>query len=188
METGGIELVSHLLPLATTSHPEIIGDMLEFRRIFGREVARLAAERAKPEHLQQLRDLAAKVSNEISPQELFDLDFDFYVSLAAGTCNRVIGLLVNTVRDALKSYTIVLVHVTAPAEDVRQHHRDMLAALEANEADRAAEIAETYLATNAQRVLDMMAQGLLPEPTSSGDDDDDGEAADGGGEAAAEGS
>src|SRR5512134_275716 len=43
METGGIELVSYLLPLAPTSHPDLIRDTLEFRRIFGREVSRLAA-------------------------------------------------------------------------------------------------------------------------------------------------
>jgi DNA-binding transcriptional MocR family regulator len=36
METGGIELVQHLLPLAG-GKPELIRDLLEFRRIFGRE-------------------------------------------------------------------------------------------------------------------------------------------------------
>src|SRR4029453_10410423 len=45
METGGIELVQHLLPLAG-GKPELIRDLLEFRRIFGRELARLAAVRA----------------------------------------------------------------------------------------------------------------------------------------------
>src|SRR5881392_183818 len=49
MQTGGIELVQHLLPLATGSHPELIRDMLEFRRLFGREVARLAAHRGGKE-------------------------------------------------------------------------------------------------------------------------------------------
>src|SRR5678816_858392 len=43
METGGIELVQHLLPLAG-GKPELIRDLLEFRRIFGRELARLAAD------------------------------------------------------------------------------------------------------------------------------------------------
>src|SRR5919106_3170510 len=44
METAGIELVQHLLPLAG-GKPELIRDLLEFRRIFGRELARLAAGR-----------------------------------------------------------------------------------------------------------------------------------------------
>ena len=44
METGGIELVQHLLPLAG-GKPELIRDLLEFRRIMGREIARLAAAR-----------------------------------------------------------------------------------------------------------------------------------------------
>src|SRR5438105_1973224 len=42
METGGIELVQHLLPLGG-GKPELIRDLLEFRRIFGRELANLAA-------------------------------------------------------------------------------------------------------------------------------------------------
>ena len=45
-ETGGIELVQDLLPMAGRNHPELIRDRLELRRIFGREIARLAAYRA----------------------------------------------------------------------------------------------------------------------------------------------
>src|ERR1044071_6526460 len=45
MEPGGIGLVQHLLPLAG-GKPELIRDLLEFRRIFGRELARLAAARS----------------------------------------------------------------------------------------------------------------------------------------------
>lgn len=60
METGGIELVQHLLPLAGRNHPELIRDMLELRRIFGREIARLAAYRASSDGLARLTALADK--------------------------------------------------------------------------------------------------------------------------------
>jgi DNA-binding FadR family transcriptional regulator len=40
--------VQHLLPLAG-GKPELIRDLLEFRRIFGREIARLVAARASAE-------------------------------------------------------------------------------------------------------------------------------------------
>src|SRR5512147_2291020 len=46
METGGLDLMSHLIPLAQGGHVPLLRDVLEFRRIFGREVARLAAARA----------------------------------------------------------------------------------------------------------------------------------------------
>lgn len=166
METGGIELVSHLLPLAATSHPEIIRDMLEFRRLFGREVARLAAQRISSDVLARLRGLAARAEAVTEPIDLFDLDFEFYVAMTAGTGNRVIGLLINTVRDAVKSYTPVLMHLTAPVDVVRRHHIDLLAALESRDSDRAAKAADEYLETGAQRVLDLLQRGELraPEP------------------------
>ena len=84
METGGIELVQHLLPLAG-GKPELIRDLLEFRRIFGRELARLAAARAGKdrEGLAKLRALADQADQVTAgAAELFDLDFDFYVALA----------------------------------------------------------------------------------------------------------
>lgn len=162
METGGIELVSHLLPLAPSSNPDLIRDMLEFRRIFGREVARLAAERSRPEDLERMRELANKAGGEISAEELFDLDFDFYIALTAGTRNRVMGLLVNTVRDAVKSYTPILTLLTAPSELVRKHQRDLIAAIEANDADNAAQIADTYLGAGAMRVIQLIERGELP--------------------------
>lgn len=180
METGGIELVSHLLPLATSSHPEIIRDMLEFRRIFGREVARLSAERATAANLAALRELAAKAEGDLPLEQLFDLDFEFYVAMTAGTGNRVMGLLINTVRDAVKSYTPVLVHLTAPGDIVRAHHQELIAALEARDGERAAAIVDSYLAISANRVLEMLAKGELPVPqqieaevSDAGDDDDD---------------
>ena len=162
METGGIELVSHLLPLATTTHPEIIRDMLEFRRIFGREAARLAAERATGETIESMRELALKVHGELPLRELFELDFEFYVALTAGTGNRVMGLLINTVRDALKSYTSVLMHLIAPADVVRKHHQDLIAAIETRDTEKAATLADEYLANGAQKVLGLMETGKLP--------------------------
>ena len=84
METGGIELVQHLLPLGG-GKPELIRDLLEFRRIFGREIARLAAARAGKDKdgLAKLRALADKADHASAAGDLFDLDFDFYVAVAA---------------------------------------------------------------------------------------------------------
>src|SRR5215475_4630576 len=58
MQTGGIDLVSHLVPLAEGGHLALLSDVLEFRRIYGREVARLAAERADLDDLKKLDEIA----------------------------------------------------------------------------------------------------------------------------------
>src|SRR3954447_25940413 len=58
MQTGGIDLMSHLIPLAQAGHVELLRDVLEFRRIFGREVARMAAQRADAEDVMRLDAIA----------------------------------------------------------------------------------------------------------------------------------
>jgi len=146
METGGIELVQHLLPLAS-GRPELIRDLLEFRRIFGREIARLAAARAKnePEALKKLVALADRADHVTNAGELFELDFDFYVAITQLSQNHVMLLLINTVRDGVRNFTPLLANLAAPQGDVRRHHRELIAAIEHGDATLAARIADDYL-------------------------------------------
>jgi GntR family transcriptional repressor for pyruvate dehydrogenase complex len=150
METGGIELVQHLLPIAGNARPELIRDMLEFRRIFGRETARLAAFRAAEVPLTRLRALADKADAATSALELFELDFEFYVALTQVSGNQVMGLLINTVRDGVKSFMPLLSNLVQSPDAVRRHHRDIIAAVEERDAERAAKVADDYLRTGAE--------------------------------------
>jgi DNA-binding FadR family transcriptional regulator len=151
MQTGGIELVQHLLPLAG-GRPELIRDLLEFRRIFGRELARLAAARAAKdkEGLARLRALADKADRTAGAAELFDLDFDFYVALGAMCGNQVMLLLLNTVRDGVRNFMPLLANLAAPQELVRNHHRELIAAIERGEVAVAGRIADDYLRMGAE--------------------------------------
>ncbi len=152
METGGIELVQHLLPLAGDK-PELIRDLLEFRRIFGRELARLAASRLDKgdgDALAKLRALADRADQVTGALELFELDFDFYVALAQLSGNQVMLLLINTVRDGVRGFMPLLANLAAPQEQVRKHHRDLIAALESGDAAGAGKIADDYLRLGAE--------------------------------------
>ncbi len=151
METGGIELVQHLLPLAG-GKPELIRDLLEFRRIFGRELARLAAARASSdrEGLAKLKALADKADGVTNAVELFDLDFEFYVALAAMCGNQVMLLLINTVRDGVRNFMPLLGNLAGPGETVRKHHRDLIASLENGDVAGAGRIADEYLRMGAE--------------------------------------
>jgi DNA-binding FadR family transcriptional regulator len=150
METGGIELVQHLLPLAG-GKPELIRDLLEFRRIFGRELARLAAARAKDsEGIAKLRALADRADQVTGALELFDLDFDFYVAVAQMSGNQVMLLLINTVRDGVRSFMPLLANLAAPGDSVRKHHRDLIAAIEKGDINGAGKIADDYLRMGAE--------------------------------------
>ena len=162
METGGIELVQHLLPLAGNGRPELIRDMLEFRRIFGREVARHAAVRATPDAIARLEQIADKAERTSSMLDLFDLDFEFYVALTQAAGNQVMGLLINTVRDGVRSYMPMLSNLAPSAELVRKHHRELIGAVRARDHERAGKIADDYLRSGAEMAARLSAS---PEMT-----------------------
>jgi GntR family transcriptional regulator, transcriptional repressor for pyruvate dehydrogenase complex len=152
METGGIELVQHLLPFAT-GKPEFMRDLLEFRRIFGREIARLAASRsnlpAAGDGIAKLRALVERAQITTSADALFEIDFEFYVVLSQITANQVMMLLINTVRDAMKPYFTLLANLAGPQQEVKDHQRRLFDAVNAGDSKAAATIADDYLRMGA---------------------------------------
>jgi GntR family transcriptional regulator, transcriptional repressor for pyruvate dehydrogenase complex len=166
METGGIELVQHLLPLAG-GKPELIRDLLEFRRIFGREIARLAASRSSTDRdgLAKLRVVADKADKTAGAAELFDLDFDFYVALSALCGNQVMLLLLNTVRDGVRNFMPLLANLAGPQDTVRKHHRELITAIERGDVSGAGRIADEYLRMGAELAARMGGRPeLQPQP------------------------
>ena len=153
MRTGGIDLVSHLVPLAQAGSGEILTDVLEFRRIYGREVARLAAARCDPQDLEKLKLVADAADDAATPEEILRLDFEFYVALTHAAKNRVFGLLINTTRQAVFNYASFFVHFNVSTDVVRRHHRALIKALAKHDAETAAKMADTYLARGAEHLL-----------------------------------
>jgi len=166
METGGIELVQHLLPLAG-GKPELIRDLLEFRRIFGREISRLAAARASNDRdgIAKLKALADRADTVSGALELFDLDFDFYVAIAQLCGNQVMLLLINTVRDGVRGFMPLLANLAGPGDVVRKHHRELIAALEKGDIATAGRVADEYLRMGAELAGRMGGKPeLQPQP------------------------
>jgi GntR family transcriptional regulator, transcriptional repressor for pyruvate dehydrogenase complex len=164
METAGIELISHLIPITAGARPDIIRDVLEFRQIFGCEIARMAAERATDDDLERLREIAEKVKGfELGADELLQLDFEFYVVLAQAARNQVMALLINTVRSAVHSYAPVMVHLNGPAEEVIEQQRALIAAIEVRDPAAAAAAAEAHLRAGTSRVDELLASPAGPD-------------------------
>ena len=154
MQTGGIDLMSHLIPLAQAGHVELLRDVLEFRRIFGREVARMAAQRADGEDVARLDAIAHDADDAtLPPAEVLRLDFEFYVALTQASKNRAFSLLINTVRQAVLSFAPFFAHVHTSTDVVRRHHRALIRAISKHDAAQAAKIADTYLARGAEHLL-----------------------------------
>jgi GntR family transcriptional repressor for pyruvate dehydrogenase complex len=158
--------VQHLLPLGG-GKPELIRDLLEFRRIFGREIARLAASRsaADKDGLAKLRVIADKADRMSGAAELFDCDFDFYVALSSLSGNQVMLLLINTVRDGVRGFMPLLANLAGPQDTVRKHHRELITAIESGDVAGAGRVADDYLRMGAELAARMGGRPeLQPQP------------------------
>jgi GntR family transcriptional repressor for pyruvate dehydrogenase complex len=154
MQTAGVELVSHLIPGDGMPNLDILTDVLEFRRWFGREVARLAAERATPDDVKKLENVAEQASDpQLDMNELLKLDFEFYVLLAQVARNRVMQLLINTMRSAVMSYAPFFAQFNPAAPAVRKHQRDIIKAVATKDGDGACKVADAHLRKGTEAFL-----------------------------------
>jgi DNA-binding FadR family transcriptional regulator len=59
------------------------------------------------------------------------------------------GLLINTVRDGVRSYMPVLSNLAPSADLVKKHHRELIAAVRAKDYEKAMRVADEYLKVGA---------------------------------------
>lgn len=155
MQTAGVELISHLVA-GTDGTPslDVLEDVLDFRRIFACDVARLAARKATAQDLERLEEIAQRADDaNLSHEELLKVDFEFYVELTRAAKNRVFQLLINTIRAAVSSHALFFAQLSPPPAVIRKHQRDVLKALRARDADKAVEAVDAYMGKG----LEMMA-------------------------------
>jgi DNA-binding FadR family transcriptional regulator len=154
MQTAGLELVSHLIPGDGSPNLDILTDVLEFRRWFGRETARLAADKATADDIKRLEGIADQAGDpQLDMNELLKLDFEFYVAMSHVGRNRVMQLLINTMRSAVLSYAPFFAQFNPPAQAVRKHHRDLIKAIAGHEAETASKLADAYLRKGTETLL-----------------------------------
>jgi DNA-binding FadR family transcriptional regulator len=146
MQTAGVELVSHLIVGDGAPNLQVLLDVLDFRRWFGKETARLAAERATAEDIKKLEQVAERAADpSIDVNELLKLDFEFYVLMTHAAKNRVMQLLINTIRAAVTSYAPFFAQFYPPAASVRKHHKELIKAIAQKDADTASKLTDGYM-------------------------------------------
>lgn len=166
MEHAGLELVQHLIPLADTSYPRIIRDAMEFRLFYCREVARLAAARRTDEDLARLRQLAAQCARAgDNLGELLEPSFEFFVVLASAAKNSLMGLLINSARNALRTHGPLLANFLISKETVLAHQRDVIAALEARDPERAVAAVSEHIETSNRHLTQLLESQQVELPS-----------------------
>lgn len=148
LRTATLDLMGHLL---SAQRGDALRDLLEFRQIFGREAARLAARRADPEQLERLAEIAALRPSD--PEDVLLQDLDFYHEISRTSRNIVFVLLLNTVRGFVQKFKGFFRDFNPPAEDVWTHQEKLLEALRARDEAAAVAIAESHLAAGRAHYL-----------------------------------
>jgi GntR family transcriptional regulator, transcriptional repressor for pyruvate dehydrogenase complex len=156
-QTAGLDLLRHLLPLNEEAQLGLLRDILEFRQIIGRELAKLAAERTTEQHLEMLREIASRKVG--SPSERMVQDLDFYVELGRASKNMVFLLLLNSVRSAVRNVSRLFSDLNPPAEEVMAHHAELIDALAKGDQEEAYRIADLHLSRGKEHFLEIISSG-----------------------------
>lgn len=150
MSHAGVELLGHLLPVATTESPELLRDLQEVRVVLGREVAHLAARRCQPEDLVELRRLCREGGGQVRTQlDLLQLDMAVFAGLAKASHNRVVQLLVNSIRAAVALQPDLFGPLMPSAQRVLAHHQALVECVATRDAEGAAAMTEAFLSEMA---------------------------------------
>ena len=167
IQTAGLDLLGHLIPLSGDNRNQVVADLLEFREIAGREMARLAAGRITERQLEILQAIADREAED--EDEALVNDLEFYFELARATGNLVFPLLYNPMRAAVGRFSRFFVSVNPPLEQVHRHHMELIDALKQGDADVAARIAADHLRWGRDHLFDRPAGDVVRPPSDLAD-------------------
>lgn len=156
-DTGGIELVPVLMTYAAPHRVDLVRDMMEFRRLTGREIVRLAAYRSGHDTVMRLRAIAQR-AQAAQGAELFDIDYELAVALTQATGNTVLVLLMNTIRDTTRAFAPVLATLVRDRQRVYTYHRELISAIEQRDTDKASQLADDYFREGAELIASIIGK------------------------------
>jgi len=125
------------LALLIPDEVERLRQSLEVRLAIEPEIARLAAQRAKPAHLRELRKVHQRLQETADLMEAVEADIDFHRILAKATGNEVFGLILETIADLGRDSRRATIS-QAGAQRAAKHHEAVLSAIEKHDAESAA--------------------------------------------------
>ncbi len=121
-------------------------DIVEIREILEPEIAAIAAKRATPEQIAELESAIAKMEANLSNiTEYTRKDHSFHLVLAQATQNIIIPRLMASIVDLLHELRERIALVDGARERGQTHHRNILAALKAHDAQAAREAMLAHL-------------------------------------------
>lgn len=162
---SGVQLEAtplHVTPTLPVLDRRAVEELIEAREVLELQIAHLAARRATPEQVEELRRCAdAMDAAATSPNDYPDADVEFHLALAEAACNRFLLRAMVDIRTLLKQD----MELGAEAAIRRfgdlhmsvASHRDLVAAIEARDPERARRILSSIVSRNHEFVLGLYA-------------------------------
>ena len=131
--------------------------LLDTRRLFEVENARLAALHREAEHLRALENVIAQEAQAPAHDvaRLTALDFEFHHLLALASGNRIYPLLLNSFKQVYVNLAAQFFEEPAVVKTVHAFHREMLSNIKNRDPDAAMAVMERLLAHGAEHLWKM---------------------------------
>jgi len=154
--------VRDTLGLLLRVQPKTLWELLEIRRILEVEVAGLAAGRAGPDDVAEMRLQLDRMRDSIEvPEGYVDADVEFHALLARGARNEVLLTILEPVVDLLRTSRRVSAARAGNALRALGEHERILRMVEAKDAGGAREEMRAHLAKTSEDIEAAIGEGLL---------------------------
>ncbi|MFY9676391.1 MAG: FadR/GntR family transcriptional regulator [Terriglobales bacterium] len=121
-------------------------DLTELRQVIEPEIAALAAPRIDEQLLATMREAVATMDRSLQdPDAYVEADLDFHLALAEAVGNPLILSLLDSIVGLLRQHRSRIFRVDGGPERGQVHHKQILAALEKHDPDKAREAMRAHL-------------------------------------------
>ena len=142
-------LLDRILARGMLKTEKDLADVAETRLILETELAAMAAERAEPGDVEQLRELLEQSARSLEGEgrPFIELDLEFHLAIATCAKNTVLRHLITDIRGILTEWIMKSQELPGLRENAMQQHRRIFDAIAAHKADAAREAMRAHLKT-----------------------------------------
>ncbi len=151
-----IESVSRAIVLSVAPEGDAVGQLFEFRGLLEAGAAWLAARRATPQQIEALRQRVSHYEADPGGQpnwdRFADVDEAIHGLICAAANNPYLEMMVASVRGMMQDVVVLIAHHPGSIEEAMRHHRQIVEAIAAGDADRAHDAMAQHVAYTASVV------------------------------------
>ena len=161
VRTADVDMLVGPLAWAILRGRRELAEVLEVRGLIEPGIARLAAIRAKAEHVAELESLLERQRECIAAQRSFvEEDTAFHYTLAKAADNQILLRLHNVILDVLRESRQSYLHVPNRPQMSLRGHEAMLAAVKARDADAAYRASLAHITEVRDGILKALEGGV----------------------------